>query len=187
MESFWNASVTYNKQHDNHSLRFSIQSDTSFPFALMFGENAIYTGVTKIGVTKVNLHRIRAQFPVDIPFRIVDSERSVEVSLEDGKFEFFIPEVQAATDSVSSFMKKIDQGYVISKKGEFVNPVVTHERKEKYLKAYCKLKDLLEAHFPVTIAITHGTLLGLIRDGDFIPGDDDFDAFFYLGRLESAK
>ncbi|MBB5022842.1 LicD family protein [Desulfurispira natronophila] len=64
----------------------------------------------------------------------------------------------------------------LTKKGHLpLTPEEVYATQNQYLKLYTKVN---EAFIKITgrpMFLLYGTLLGLYRDGDFIPGDDDFD------------
>lgn len=68
-------------------------------------------------------------------------------------------------------------GSRLGKKG-VISPSVreTRLRQQRYLKIYATVRDFFEKELDRPLFLMYGTLLGYHRDGDFIPGDDDFDA-----------
>ena len=48
-------------------------------------------------------------------------------------------------------------------------------RQAGYLALYDTLREVFARDFDRPLLILYGTLLGQVRSGDFIPGDDDFD------------
>jgi hypothetical protein len=63
------------------------------------------------------------------------------------------------------------------------------ERQERLLDLYSRVDDVLRKEFDKPLYLMFGTLLGYYRNGDFIPGDDDFDAGFWSDEKtpEGAK
>lgn len=56
-------------------------------------------------------------------------------------------------------------------------------KQNEYLKLYERAKKYFDTELSLPLFLMYGTLLGLYRDGDFIPGDDDFD----VGYISQEK
>lgn len=54
-------------------------------------------------------------------------------------------------------------------------PAELGARQDAYLALYARLRRVFEQEFGRPLVILYGTLLGQVRNGDFISGDDDFD------------
>ncbi|MTI95313.1 MAG: LicD family protein [Firmicutes bacterium] len=65
---------------------------------------------------------------------------------------------------------------LLCKKGFFpLSAEEINQRQDAYLKLYEKARAVFDDMLERPLFLMYGTLLGLYRDGDFIPGDDDFD------------
>jgi hypothetical protein len=79
----------------------------------------------------------------------------------------------------------IAAGGRLDKKGS-ISPSLaeTKLRQERYLEIYARVRDFFEQELGRPLLLMYGTLLGYYRDGDFIPGDDDFDAGYVSDRTD---
>lgn len=65
----------------------------------------------------------------------------------------------------------------VDKKGFLAStPEEVAARQQQYLEVYDKARVFFERELGKPLFLMYGTLLGQHRDGDLIPGDDDFDA-----------
>lgn len=84
------------------------------------------------------------------------------------------------SNSVAALQKKLAEGYVFSaKRGSLILPLARRpEWQMLVLTDYVRASEIFLSAFDRPLWLAYGTLLGCIRDGDFIPHDDDFDAAF---------
>ena len=85
-----------------------------------------------------------------------------------------------AQDRITS---DLERGDVLDKKGYArPDPLELARRQDSYVELYERARDFFEDQFGRQVFLMYGTLLGVHRDGDFIPGDDDFDAGYVSGE-----
>jgi len=83
-------------------------------------------------------------------------------------------------------VRKIRAGRFLTKKGSMIAPVMAENGfKARLGQLFERVDDRLHRAFGYNLFATHGTLLGLVRNGDLIENDDDFDCA-YLSRFETC-
>jgi hypothetical protein len=85
-----------------------------------------------------------------------------------------------------TIFRMLDDGASVNKKGFFVpSPEEVNTRQDRFLELYAIVNAFFEKQFGRSIFILYGTLLGYYREGNFILGDDDFDAG-YISTKQKA-
>ncbi len=86
-------------------------------------------------------------------------------------------------DTISNFdalLKKIEQGYVFDKRGRLAAALNKRDNNGVF-EAFEKIRDIVRLEFGYELFVFYGTLLGCVREGDFIAHDNDVD-FAYISR-----
>lgn len=85
-------------------------------------------------------------------------------------------------------------GAAVDKKGCFsVTGADIDAAQDRFLEIYAAVREAFDNVLGTPLFLLYGTLLGFVRDGDFIPGDDDFDVGYFSrvsdpdGVREEAK
>lgn len=83
-----------------------------------------------------------------------------------------------------------DRGEKLSKNKSGLDVILFKDRKPDFfptaLAKISKVRDILRNKCAIELIPMYGTLLGIIRDGQLIPHDDDFD-FCYISRKDSDE
>ena len=109
----------------------------------------------------------------------VQGELSVRASnglplfMEGKKGTGALLEIPHGNGEIKNILKEI---VYLDKKGDIpLSKEEIKQRHEEYLRLYAKVKAFFDKEIDKPLFILYGTLLGVYRDGELIPGDDDFD------------
>jgi hypothetical protein len=115
---------------------------------------------------------------------------TLEVRTEDGvalasggatRVDLSVPH---GTGTIGSLLTK---GITVDKKGCFaVTASGIEDARARLLEIYAAARDAFDAVLGKRLFLLYGTLLGHVRDGDYIPGDDDFDVGYFSTATSAA-
>ncbi len=85
--------------------------------------------------------------------------------------------------SIAELRELLAQGHVLSQMGRIeLSKRLDVVWQEKVMSLYAKTRQILHDEYGYDVFFIYGTLLGAIREGDYIGHDIDFDAGFVSGR-----
>ena len=85
-----------------------------------------------------------------------------------------------AVSTFDELKRKIEQGYIFDKRGRLA-PAWNRRDHTAAFEAFEKISRIVKSEFGYDLFIFYGTLLGCVREGDFIAHDNDLD-FAYISR-----
>lgn len=140
-----------------------------------------------VNLTQLDYFR---QFNVTIKRNAFDrfpNESTLEVRTQDGESLSGPGGAPSLTIRVphgdGTILAIIEEGGKLDKKGEIRPSVLDmRRRQDRDLEIYSSVREFFEHRLGRSLFLLYGTLLGYHRDGDLIPGDDDFDAGYVSDR-----
>lgn len=126
---------------------------------------------------------IRTKVPMTVQGHITVASRSgVLRHAEAGDFAAVSTDpawLEAAAGRSKDLRAYIDAGMFVTKKASITRPMFSSEDKSAtWLRAYEAVNDILRKEKSYDLYITHGTLLGCVRENKLIDNDDDFDCAY---------
>lgn len=99
--------------------------------------------------------------------------------------------LRTAVDMNASDVQLVDiaaqsrKGFMLDKKNNFKPAQFARsEQRDRYWEFYEDLRCVFSQSLGLPLLLTHGTLLGLVRNGDLLPHDDDFDCAYVSGLTD---
>jgi len=136
---------------------------------------ALASGTTNHTFEQLFRRPALATLPSDarLAARVVTGRRGGDVPLWAGHapaLRIGVPHGDASAEA------RLADGPLVDKKGHLrLVSTALARHQDAYLSLYRDANEVFERSFGRSLFLIYGTLLGRYRDGDFIPGDDDFD------------
>jgi len=120
------------------------------------------------------------------PEDVVEVEYSGNILPIDNKGFKYIYKKSKKKSRVSELLNKINEGYIFNKYGKLKLSIVKNKIwKESIFELFNSLKRDLKEGLNLDLIPTYGTMLGAVREGEFISHDNDFDTCIISKKYSS--
>jgi len=109
------------------------------------------------------------------------------VTLPIAQYGLSFVDTTAKKSRADELFRKLDKGYVFNKYGILNLSIQRDQAWQKGItELFWELQRKLKERFDVDLQVTYGTMLGAVRDKNFIGHDNDFDTC-YISKFRSAR
>lgn len=154
---------------------------------LMFKGRLLGVATTEAGKFRFLFQKVgRKKLPPGARFEIA-TDTGVLAHSSGFKSWTVFEQLISSTDRFLDLDAQIDAGCRLTKKGTIAPREITEIKRKRYCALVAQIDDWFLQNTERPTLVSHGTLLGLRRDGDLIPYDDDFDCLYLSSHDDVAS
>lgn len=152
---------------------------------LMFNGKLLGVSMLRDGAFKFLIQRAVGRIASDSVLQVVTHDGTVPH--ESGNLAWQVePPFTASGSDVLDLETGMARGMLLTKKGILCARQLPESVKRNFFETVRRADEWLFRTYGYPVLVSHGTLLGIYRDGDLVPHDDDFDCL-YLSRQPDAE